>query len=134
MAAFAREDRPATAHAGAIKCRAVIFLTVGIVVVTPPAWPLRQLAADHLVDHLDRVDNHRIMWISNPETDKMKKVATDDVARSVSPRAIGKLNLQRVDVRVRINGRRIARCDPNVVPRHPWNELASRRYHPVLDV
>src|SRR4030095_2571634 len=53
MAAFSRQDWPASANARPVESTAVIFLTIAIVIVTTPARALWQIMFEHAIDHFD---------------------------------------------------------------------------------
>ena len=110
VAAFAREDRPRAAHARAIECRAIVLLAVSIVVVAAPAGSLRQIASENAIDHLKRIEHHRVVRIANSEPDKVKEIAADDVARRMTASAVGELDFKRIHVGVRVDHLRVSRA------------------------
>src|SRR5437870_11849829 len=57
MAALAGQQWPATASAGSIIGAAVVLLAVTIVIVAPPAWTLRQVPLQDLIDHCHGIFN-----------------------------------------------------------------------------
>ena len=64
MAALAREQRPCAAHPGAVERRAVGVLSVTVMTVTLPAWPLRKIMFDHRINHRQRIDDDRIVRVA----------------------------------------------------------------------
>src|SRR5215469_16148975 len=83
VAAFACQNRPATAYARSVECAAIILLAVAIVIVTTPSRPLRQIVFEHAIDNLDRVAHERIVRTANAESHQVKEIAADDISRRV---------------------------------------------------
>jgi hypothetical protein len=50
---------------------------------------LGQIALEHLINHRDGIDNQRVICSPDPQPDKMKKIAADDVACGMFTTVIG---------------------------------------------
>src|SRR5438105_13432694 len=53
VAALARQDRPRTTDTGLIEGAAVILLPIAVMIVPPPAWPLRQVVLEHAINDFE---------------------------------------------------------------------------------
>src|SRR4051812_27459201 len=53
MAPFSGQNRPAPSHTRSVKRPSVLLFPVAIVIVATPAWSLRQVIFEHLIDHFD---------------------------------------------------------------------------------
>src|SRR5438309_1228063 len=91
MAALSRQNRPAAAHAAAVKSAAVVFLPIAIVIVATPPRSLRQVAFNHPVNDFDGVAHDRIVGAANSEPDEVEEIAAHDIPRRMEAAAIGYL-------------------------------------------
>src|SRR5262249_57385884 len=115
MAAFSRQNWPAPADAGSIISAAVIFLAVAVVIVTTPAWALRQVVFENAIDYFDRVAHERIVRPSNAVSHQMKEIAAHNISRWVQAAAVGDLYHLCVGIGVRIRRIRIGWVNADVV-------------------
>ena len=126
VTAFSRQNWPATTHARAVESAAIVFLTIAIVIVATPSRALRKVVFDHAVNHLERVPHNRVVGAANSESDKVKKISSDDISRRMKAAAIGDLDHGCVRVRMGIRSRGIGRIDSNVMARKTRNQFAFR--------
>src|SRR6201996_104273 len=61
MRAFADQQWPWAPFTPPLKRTAVFPLSIPVMVVAVPAWPLRRLDFQYLIDHLQRIDDQRII-------------------------------------------------------------------------
>ena len=101
MTAFARQNGPAATFTCSVIGAAVGLLAIAIVIVAPPARPLRQIAFEHVIDHREGIDDQRIIRSTHPQPDEVEKIAADDVACRMCAAAVGDKQLSLIRVRRR---------------------------------
>src|SRR5262245_63730480 len=79
VCALTREERPRSADTPSSIRRSVGPLTVSIVVVPIPTWPRRHVDLQHGIDHLQRIDDYRIMRIPNSVPNELEEACIDDL-------------------------------------------------------
>jgi hypothetical protein len=102
MARVRRSNRPGPAHARAIESAAVGLLPVAVVIVAPPARPLRQIPPQNPVDHFNGREHDGIVRRANAEADQLQKISAHDLARRMQAAAVGDLNHGGVRIGVRV--------------------------------
>ena len=78
---LAGQQRPDAADAGAVIGAAVLVLAVAVAVIAAPAGPVRQFDPQHVIDHLHRVDNARIVRRAQAEAHQGQRVRADQFVR-----------------------------------------------------
>src|SRR5262245_19487254 len=134
MAAFARQNWPATTHACSVVCAAVMFLPIPIMIVTTPSRPLWQVMFDDAVNHFDRVAHDRIVGTPNSKSHKVKKISANYIPGRMGTAAVGDLDHGCIGIRVRIYADRIRGIDSDIVAWKTWNQFAFRRDRPFFKV
>ncbi len=81
VGAFSGEQRPRPALAPAQERTAIVALSVAIVVVASPAGPDWSFHLQHVIDHLHRIDDERIVGTAHAVADQFQEAAIDHVTR-----------------------------------------------------
>src|SRR4030095_11813947 len=117
MTAFSRQDWPAAPNARSIESAAVIFLSIAIVIVAPPARALWQIMFEHSINDLGWISNDRIVRVANTESHQMQEIPADHISRCMQTAAICQLNHGCIRIGMRIRRVSVCRIDADVVTR-----------------
>src|SRR5271156_4571739 len=81
MRSLPRQQRPGAPLAESLEGAAVMPLPIAIVVVASPAWPLRGIDLQHMIDHLESIHDHGIVRPAHAITHQLQKSPVDDLPR-----------------------------------------------------
>src|SRR5271154_2536397 len=81
MRPLARQQGPCSPLAEPLEWTSVMPLSVAIMVVASPAWSLRRIDLQHMIDDLQRIHNHGIVCPAHAITHQLKKPPVDDLPR-----------------------------------------------------
>src|SRR5215472_820925 len=79
MRSLSSEQRPGAADSRAVEGRTIHMLSVAVVVVAVPARPLRQFHFQQSVDHLNGIQNLRVIRHAQPEAHQCQRIRADHV-------------------------------------------------------
>ena len=136
MRAFAGEQRPGAADAGAVERAAVRLLAVAVGGVAVPERPLRQLDLQRVVDRPHGVDDMRVVRGAQAEAHQRQRIGRQHVLAGQK----GAVRRPVLDQRLAVAGRgkvgREARGDTDVVARHAGDAAQVRvaGKGPLLDL
>ena len=80
MGAFAGEQRPCAALSPALVGAAVFALAVAVVVVASPAGAEGRVELEDGIDHLERIDDERVVGAADAVADELKEARVDNLA------------------------------------------------------
>src|SRR5271168_5249441 len=81
MAPFPGHNRPGASLSPAEKWSAVMPLPIAVVVISPPARPFGRIDLQRLVDHLQRIDDQRVIRAPYAVAHQLQKSGVHNLAR-----------------------------------------------------